>query len=284
MRLRPATADDLPALTEVQRAYDRGWFGEPEHDADEMREWLAMAEDACVIEDEGRIVAGAIKHRTGSDPLIGPDAERPAVDRLLLDWLARAGAPATEALDRDESLRAALTEAGWRHDYSSFDLYRTVGAEWTPSAPTWPSGVTVRAMADGEEGALHEMIYRDAAWADVPGHHFRDRDEWHQLFLAGRPESERPVLAHRGDHLFGAVLLRVFSDGVGWIVQLAVARAERGQGLGRALLLEGLDRLAALGAGKLGLAVIAGNRAALGLYLDVGLQIEREWQTFVPGR
>jgi ribosomal protein S18 acetylase RimI-like enzyme len=282
MHLRPATAADLPAITELQRAWDVAFFGESEHDADEVREWLELAEAACVVEDGPRIVAAAIKHRTGSDPLIGPETDRAAVAGLLVRWLAEVGAPAAETIDRDEPLRAALADAGWRYDYSSFDLYRTVDGDWRRAA--WPEGVEVRRFEPGEEDALHALIYTDAGWAEVPGHHFRDRLEWERLFLAGRPPAERPVLAWRGGRPVGAVLLRLFSDGVGWIAQLAVARSERSRGLGRALLLDGLERLAAEGAHKLGLAVNAGNRAALSLYLDVGLAIDREWQTFVPAR
>jgi ribosomal protein S18 acetylase RimI-like enzyme len=63
---------------------------------------------------------------------------------------------------------------------------------------------------------------------------------------------------------------------------LAVARSERGQGLGRALLLESFRRRIAAGAAQLGLSVVATNRAALRLYLGIGLTVEREWQTFAP--
>ena len=32
MRTRPATLDDLPALTSLQGRWDTHWFGAPEHD------------------------------------------------------------------------------------------------------------------------------------------------------------------------------------------------------------------------------------------------------------
>jgi ribosomal protein S18 acetylase RimI-like enzyme len=73
---------------------------------------------------------------------------------------------------------------------------------------------------------------------------------------------------------------RIFSDGAGWVSQLAVARSERGRGLGRALLLESFRRRLAVGATLLGLSVQAVNRSAIGLYLDVGLTVDREWQRF----
>jgi hypothetical protein len=36
------------------------------------------------------------------------------------------------------------------------------------------------------------------------------------------------------------------------------------------------------GTTRLGLSVLAANRSALQLYLDAGLRIDREWQTFKP--
>ena len=80
--------------------------------------------------------------------------------------------------------------------------------------------------------------------------------------------------------LVGAATLRVFDDGLGWVAQLAVAPGERGHGLGRALLQASFAELVDAGATRLGLAVQAANRGALRLYLDVGLGVDREWQTF----
>ena len=76
----------------------------------------------------------------------------------------------------------------------------------------------------------------------------------------------------------GVSLVRTFSDGLGWISQLAVAPSMRGRGLGRALVLESFRRLVAAGATSLGLGVMAANRGALGLYRSLGLSIDREWQ------
>jgi GNAT superfamily N-acetyltransferase len=90
------------------------------------------------------------------------------------------------------------------------------------------------------------------------------------------------VLVWRGDRLAAIALGRIFSDGTGWVGQLAVARDERRRGLGRAVLLEALRRRADEGASQLGLGVVAANRGALKLYLDVGLEVEREWMVYAP--
>ena len=78
----------------------------------------------------------------------------------------------------------------------------------------------------------------------------------------------------------GAAIGRTWSDGTGWVSQLAVAKGERGHGLGRALLLESLRRRVAGGAHSLGLSVEVVNRTALALYESVGLRIDREWMSY----
>lgn len=282
MLLRAPVDADLPGLTELQRAYDTAWFGAPENDEAEVREGLEMADAACVIMEDGRYVGAGLRWRTGSSLVIHPDADADAVQALLVPWLAEVDAPYTEILDRETSLRAALTAAGWVYEFATFDLIRSVSPEWVLPEPTWPAGVEVRAFDDSHAHPLHQLMYDDAGWAEVRGHHAREFDEWHSLMIAGRPAEEAPVLAWRADRPVGAAVGRTFSDGTGWVSQLAVARNERGLGLGRALLLESLRRRIAGGAAQLGLSVAAANRNALRLYLDVGLTVKREWQTFAP--
>ena len=280
MILEPTGLERLSEITALQRRYDEHWFGEPENDADEVQEWLELGDRRCLVRDGDRVAAAATVWRTGSSVVIDPGADVAAAAALIVPWLAEAGAPTTEVFDRDAALRGELLSAGWRYAYSSFDLFRAVDASWTLPAPTWPAGLQVRRLEPPDERALHDLIYRDAAWADVPGHHVRDFDEWRAIFLKGDRDEERPLLAARDDRLVGAVLPRLFSDGVGWIAQLAVAGAERGRGLGRALLLAGFDGLVRAGASKLGLGVLAENESALRLYVGIGLRVDREWQTF----
>ncbi len=280
--LRAATSADLPALTELQRAYDTAWFGAPENDEDEVREGLETADATCVVVNGSSCVGAGLRWRTGSSLVIHPDADSDAVQALLVPWLTTVDAPGTEILDREVSLRAALTAAGWVYEHATFDLIRPVSPEWVLPQPNWPTGVALRAFDTDHALALHELVYVDAAWADVRGHHARTFDEWHRLFIAGRPVEEAPVVAWRGDRPAGTAIGRIFSDGTGWVGQLAVARSERGRGLGRALLLESYRRRVASGATQLGLSVVATNRDALRLYLGIGLIVDREWQTFQP--
>jgi GNAT superfamily N-acetyltransferase len=282
LHIRPAAENDIADITALHRAYDTAWFGAPEHDEDEVREWLELADERCVVSDGARLAAAGTRWRNGSTLVVDPAVRDPAVHRLLMRWLLDAGALESESLDRDLLLTSALRAIGWRHTRSSFELVRRVTSDWVLSPPAWPVGIELRPYRAADAEPLHHLVYVDAGWADVPGHEQRSFAEWQRIFLAGRAAEEAPILAWRGTALAGAAIGRMFSDGTGWVSQLAVARNERRAGLGRALLLEALRRRVAAGATSLGLGVSATNRHALGLYLSVGLHIDREWQTFAP--
>jgi ribosomal protein S18 acetylase RimI-like enzyme len=92
--------------------------------------------------------------------------------------------------------------------------------------------------------------------------------------------NHRGWVAHREQQPVGWASTRRFSDGRGWIEQLAVARPERGLGLGRALLLHALADLRAQGATSFGLGVQGANASAIRLYRNVGFEVEREWRVY----
>jgi len=284
---RPATADDLARVTDLSNRYDVAWFGAPEHDENEVREYFDQSPDpetdTRLFFDGDRLVAAAFRTATDCWYVIDPD---PAVTRTVADDLiAWAGATANAhlgVLDRDTALRDALNAHGWTHRRSTFDLLRPVSNDWTIAEPTWPDGVALREYSPDDAEAIYRLIYVDAGWAEVPGHPHREFDDWRSIFITEHTRPEAQSLAWRGERLVGGAMGRIFSDGTGWIGQLAVAKDERGNGLGRALLLDGLRRRRDAGATMLGLAVQADNRHALKLYLDTGLQIDREWMEYRP--
>lgn len=288
MQSRPATRADIPLACELTARSDTAWFGAPESDETEIGEHFdqvnSFDDDTRLFTDGDRVLAVALRNDIDAwfvtDP--DPDATRLVADDLI-DFYASFADTKMEVLDRDEVLRAALDAHGWTHRGSSFELMRAVREDWTLADPVWPDGVELRAFTVDDAAAMYHLIYVDAAWADVPGHPHRDFERWRSLFITDSTVPEQQVLAWRGDQLVGVSIGRIFSDGNGWIAQLAVARQERGHGLGRALLLESLRRRRAAGATSLGLAVQAENRKALDLYLDTGLQIDREWLEYRLG-
>ncbi|HEY8301035.1 MAG TPA: GNAT family N-acetyltransferase [Jatrophihabitans sp.] len=286
MHTRPATPDDLPQITELTVRSDTAWFGAPEHDESEVGEYLDqvgdLATDSCLFVDGDRLIAAAFRNATDTWYVIDPDAVAGIADELIA-WIAGSEDPKTPVLDRDSVLRAALDRHGWTHRSSMFDLLRPVSNDWEIAEPVWPDGVATREFTPEDAEAIHHLIYVEAGWAEVPGHPHRDFADWRPIFVTEHSRPEVQTLAWRGDRLVGVAMGRIFSDGTGWIAQLAVAKPERGQGLGRALLLDGLRRRRDAGATMLGLSVQAANRNALDLYLDAGLVIDREWMEYRPG-
>jgi mycothiol synthase len=290
MRTRSATAADLPAVIAAQVRWNTHWFGAPEDDEDELAEDFGRVASPqrysqVVLDESGRLLAAAwCWSPTESAVVVDPAADLPRVHDVLLPWLRSVGVRTVEALDRDQPLRRSLERHGWEHDRSSFELSREVAAGPRLARPDWPDDVRLTVMRPGDEPVAHDAVYRGAGWADVPGHHARDYQEWRGLFLGEGVPPDQHLLAWRGDRLVGLVIGRIFSGRIAWVCQLAVVRDQRRAGLGRALLLESFGRRSAAGATHLGLGVDTDNAKALQLYLDVGLVVEREWMQHRPVR
>lgn len=287
MDARPATAVDLPSIDELQRRYDVAWFGASEHSIDEVEEFLGyadpLAENSLLVLDGDRIVGLALRFGSDTVMTVDPQTNAGPVYERLLPWFAeRPGY--TEVLDRDEQAVGALEAAGWTYHKSVFDLIIDVTPELKLVEPAWPAGITVREFKVSEAAAVHHLIYVDAGWADVPGHPHREFDEWRRLFVTEHTVPSQQVIAWHGERIVGIAMGRTWDDGTGWIAQLATAKDERGRGLGRAMLLEALHRRIAGGATSLGLNVQAENRAALKMYLDAGLKLNREFRTYQAPR
>lgn len=282
---RPATAADLPVLTDLFRRWETVRFGAPEHDADEVREtfgnMVGLSERSRMLFDGDRLLAAAWCWSAETTLLVDPHVDPAPLYADLLPWLTERRV-AVESLGADSVLRAALEGRGWTHTRSSFELIRSVTPDWSIAEPVWPDGVTITDLHGADLEAIHRLIYIDAGWAEIPGHPERPYEQWRDIFVTDKEDPAQQVLAWRDGRLVGVAMGRIFSDGAGWIAQLAVAKSQRGTGLGRALLLEALRRRVAGGATLLGLSVQAENASAIGLYLSVGLHIDREWMRHLP--
>lgn len=274
--LRPVTPADRSALIAIALAEDAAWSGADPVSEEETGEFIDAYEPGAVFERDGR-VAGYAAAETGGKTmlLLDPGADPGPALEPLVAWLAERGHREVDTYAADVRRVAWLEAHGFAHLRSSFDLDR--GLEPPVAAATWPEGVAVAPFRRGEEDeAVHALVYVDAAWADVPGHSERALDAWRSMISA----EYRGWVARRDGRPVGWVAGRVYPDGRGWVQQLAVARAERGRGLGRALLLHSLADLVAHGATSLALGVEAANEHALGLYRDVGFHITREFRVY----
>lgn len=283
--------EDVGALGALGRALDVAWWGQEETDDADVLHGLQWADDlenrTQVLVIDGRIVgSAAVMGQSNADlavaPWLGERDRRAAYDQLL-DWLVGADAHELDAPRQDTERLQALQRHGFRPMRSSFELEMAKDAALPE--PPWPAGVSVRPMdIERDPPLLHELIY--SVWTDVPGHAARPFEEWRHLFLGHADfDPAFQVLAWRDDRLAGAAVCRLFGGTDGWLSQLVVGRADRGLGLGRALLCEALGRmLATPGVELVGLSVMAANEQALGLYVSVGLQVDREFIICAPDR
>jgi ribosomal protein S18 acetylase RimI-like enzyme len=213
-----------------------------------------------VLERDGR-VAGYAAAREGGETilLLDPgDAPESALGALVA-WLGERGRHAVDSYARDARRIAWLEANGFTYRRSAFDLGRGIDPPLAP--PVWPPAVAVARHRPGaDDAAVHALIYVDAGWGEVPGHHERSLEAWRSML---KPNSCAWV-ARRDGRPVGWVVGRVFGDGRGWVEQIAVARSARGLGLGRALLLHSLAELRSRGATSLATGVQAANENASG--------------------
>jgi ribosomal protein S18 acetylase RimI-like enzyme len=274
--LRPATPADRTELVELALAEDAAWSGAASVSADEAGELIDAYEPGVVFDRDGRVAGYAASGDGGGTLLLVDPGDDPAPAlEALTAWLGEHGHHGVVAYARDAPRIAWLEANGFTHQLSAFDLQRGIDPPLAPAV--WPSGVAVERYRPGEDDeAVHALVYVDAAWGEVPGHKQRPLEGWRSTVT---PDYHGWV-ARRDGRPVGWVVGRVFSDGRGWIEQIAVARSARRVGLGRALLLHSLADLRSQGATSFALGVRAENENAIGLYRGVGFEVEREWRDY----
>jgi ribosomal protein S18 acetylase RimI-like enzyme len=274
--LRPATPADSPDLIALALAEDAAWSGGPAVSAEEAGEFIGSYGRGVIFERDGRVAGYAATGEGGETiVIVDPgDDPGPALEALAA-WLGERGHHQIDTYARDARRIAWLEAHGFTYRRSSFDLQRGIDPPLAPAV--WPSAVAVARYRPGEDDdAIHALIFVDAAWGEVPGHTLHSFEAWRSMLT---PEY-RGWVARRQGRPIGWIVGRVFSEGRGWIQQLAVARSARGRGLGRALLLHSLAELRARGATSLALGVQAENESAIGLYRDIGFKVTREWRVY----
>ncbi len=276
--LRPATTADLESVVTLAVDEEAAWFGVPESSREEIAHYLRFSGgvESGVVFDDGRIRGCALVTSIHEAVVFFDPADPDPPFAAVFAWVHAQGATHLELQPADTARIAWLEAHGWTHSRSVIDLEMPSAAPL--DAPAWPADVDLRAYVRGDDdAAVHHLVYVDAEFGAVPGHPDRPLEMWQQMYTA---ENFRGWVAHRDGRPVGWAMGRVQDDGIGWVHQLAVAVAERGSGLGRALLLHSFAGLRADGATGLGLTVQATNDRAIGLYRSVGLQVRKEWLVY----
>ncbi|MGH3003830.1 MAG: GNAT family N-acetyltransferase [Gaiellaceae bacterium] len=288
--IRGTTWDDFDAAVDLLDVRSRAAFGisdvEPEH---VRRRWrlpgVDLAADSWVALDDGRLVGHALLESTQHLGVAAFDA------KTGFALLARAEARARErGFDRltvttvaqDDPVHALVQCGG-------FDLTREILRMWRPldgepAEERRVAGVSVRTYraADGED--VHALL--DEAYAGWDGDYVaRDHRDW-LAFMTAHEDFDPDLwfLAERGGETVGCALHWRERDRRGWVKDLAVRAAERGLGIGKALLHEAFRTYVKRNATHVGLKVDTTNpTGARQLYERVGFATDQRYEVWVKG-
>lgn len=293
--IRPPTDTDIPGIIALLRADDEAYAsdGTMEFTADDLRSgwqgsdlehdtWLVLAPDGQVVGYEelsdhgsGELAADGYVHPLHKGLGIGSALmERMETRAHELCAHAPEGARVVVELGimpEDTAACQVCEQRGFEH-VRTFWRMRVDLAE-QPPAPQWPEGVTLRAFQIERDGrAVFETV--EEAFSDHWGHVPQVYEEWRGHFY-DRSDFDPTLsfLAVAGDEeLVGVALCRQRPD-QGWVNTLAVRRAWRKRGLGKALLLHAFGELFQRGERRIGLGVDAQNlTGATRLYEAVGMR------------
>ena len=291
MTLRPPRDDDFDAMLELMNAHQLAAFGEADATAEDLRLWLTtpyveVEKDIRVLERDGRLIGYADVDGTREEPplwwcdvKVEPQVDANEVVPTLVSWLeerAERGRLRVWTSDSDRRIIDAFTALGFapaRHSYRM-----EIGLDGAPRQPSWPEGVTVRAVREDE----HERVY-DAVvevWRDTSDPMDETFDEWAHWTV--RSETFDPslwFLALAGDELAGFSLGKQSSidPQAGYVATLGVRRAWRKRGLGEALLLHSFNAFRDRGWTRGTLGVDASSpTGATRLYERAGMSVYRD--------
>ena len=289
MTLRPPRDDDFDAMLELMNAHELAAFGEADCTAEDLRTWLSSPSldaerDISVLERDGRLLGYVDVDPTKADPplwwcdlKVAPDADAAAIMAELVGWLEERADRGTlrvwsSAVDtRFLSAGAGLGFTAARHSYRmEIDLD-------APAHPTWPPGISVRTLAEGEERRVYDAVIE--VWQDTSDPNDETFEEWSHWMT--REETFDPslwFLAFAGKELAGfSICSKDANDpAAGHVPLLGVRRPWRRLGLGQALLLHSFQAFRERGWTRGTLGVDASSpTGATRLYERAGMSVYR---------
>ncbi|MFO1059451.1 MAG: GNAT family N-acetyltransferase [Dongiaceae bacterium] len=195
----------------------------------------------------------------------------PAAVALAAAAAELTAAPALELalVPRLAAAEPALRAQGFAPAYATFEMLLEPATAAPPLPP--PAGMGWSDL-DARSVEAYDAAVRDA-FAGSPGLRIPPPAVLIAAALRHRPPAR---LLRQGEVVAGFVRLGLEGEGTGRIELLGRRRHYRGQGLGRCLLAEGVERLCRAGARRIGLEVVAGNAQALGLYRSAGFAVVEE--------
>jgi mycothiol synthase len=289
--LRPPEDGDFAAIRELMNAHQLAAFGEADVTEDELQTWLTspsvdVDRDIRVLEQDGRLVGYVDVDSNGADPplwwcdvKLRPDVDEDSIAAELVGWLEErvdAGRVRVWTSATDARVLTALERLGFTPARHSYRMEIDLAGE--AEEPVWPSGVSVRTLAEGEERRVFDAF--DEVWQDTSDPSNDSFEEWsHWLIRAETFEPSLWFLALDGDELAGFAVCRKDSTDpdAGHVELLGVRRPWRKQGLGEALLLHSFQAFRRQGWTRGTLGVDASSpTGATRLYERAGMRVYRD--------
>jgi mycothiol synthase len=282
---RPATMDDVEAVTELIAANEHHHTGTVNVDPDDVRAdygrtSVDLRRDSVLVFEDGRLVAeGLVFNGRYAHCTVHPHLEGRGLGTALLRWsqgVARTqGGSVVGGTVPDENApaRALFLANGYKPVWDSWIL--EIAHEEEPAEPHLPPGYEIRPFAKGEAEAVHRVI-EDAfsEWKSRPPTPFDDWRSW-ALDRPGFEPWMLPVAVSDGE-IVGAAYLIHYPDDLGWVQQIAVRSDRRGRGLGRALLQHAFRAFHRRGERRTGLSTDS-RTGALTLYEHVGMSVTHSY-------
>ena len=288
--LRPATPDDVPAITRLFNRGSEELFDEADESEDDIRRFLTSdeldpAEDIRLAESDGEVVgyADIYPHPHPSywiDVRVAPSVDGPLRAQLLewtFDRVREKGANhlLAGAWARDEPMRRALVEAGFERTRGSYRMRIDFDDEL--EEPRLPEGVWIRSMTPDDARVAHET--HEETFEDMWGHAPTSFEDWQHWFLGEDHDWSLFFLAEAEGEAAGVALCRrrPTEPDIGAIRVVGVRRPWRRQGVGRALMLHAFREFRRRGMRGASLGVDAESlTGAQRLYATVGMHVDRE--------
>lgn len=298
VRIRPMDPADLPAVVRLINAADTVDQADEGTSEAEFQHWIEQSggpgNRMVALNAAGEIVGyGDVYHQPGDEGAWGWVVVHPAWRRQGIGMRL-----AEQVLDRARGLGVAwidyatdvrLHEANTWLARLGYEPVRTYMRLRLPPdvgvpAPIYPAGFHTRTFHPGEDVASVRAILA-APFADHRNAHAVDAGHEGATADLGQPwfDPRGLCVVETGEGQIVALCWsyidhdenRRRGEAIGWINDLEVARAYRRQGLGRALLLDGILWLRGQGMQSIDLWVDSGNREARSLYAAAGFQVDK---------
>jgi len=297
---------DLQPLVDLLNAADEVDKLQENTDADDLRINITSpdtdpARDIRIWEDsEGRLVAAVFVQIRPDETTAGgymfgavhPDVRNSGIEDEIFGWAAERTKEAAEELGKKAELKAFSDKKGTYYishlERLGFETVRYFFKMRRPldqpiAEPQFPEGYTQRHISGDDD---------IARWVDCFNQSFIDHWDFHEATVERRKHrmtdvnynAELDLVAIAPDGTFaGFCRCTIYAEhnkrnniNEGWIDVLGTRRGHRKIGLGKAMLLLGLQKLKEAGADVGVLGVDAENpTGALGLYESVGFEVEK---------